>query len=158
MDLEKAYNKIDNLCLMNYNTATTTNMDIAKERIPDKIDFFKAYKATKGDEDFCKDLDEMLDALETIKEVVDLQEEIGCPLKILQEVKKSKQIYINTYIVQRPSGANMTISKGMYIVTGIDMLNNQIQCLAQFSDCYMEFNVSIYEYKVDWFLKEDKSE
>ncbi len=88
----------------------------------------------------------------------ELENKLGCPLEILYEIKESKQIYIDTYIVQRPSGANMTIINRMYNVIGIDILNNQIQCLAQFSDGYMEFYVQIYDYKKTWFLKKDKSE
>ena len=87
-----------------------------------------------------------------------LEKQLGCPLEVLYKIKEVKQIYIDTYIVQRPSGANMSIVKRIYKVIGIDILNNQIRCLAQFSDGYMEFYVPIYEYKVEWFLKEDKSE
>lgn len=157
MDLEKAYNKIDNLCLMSYNSATLINMDIAKGRMPEKIDFFKGYNETH-DEDFCKDTDEMLDALETIKELVDLQKEIGCSLEVLYKIKKSKQIYVDTYIVQTMAGANTSMVPGIYNVREIDILNSQIKCVAQFSSSYLEFYVPIREYKTDWFLKKDKSE
>jgi hypothetical protein len=86
-----------------------------------------------------------------------LEKRMGCSLDVLQEVKKNEQIYIDTDIVQRPSGCEMTIRKGMYAVKGIDIFDNHILCLAEFSDCYMMFNVPTYRYKIDWFLKEDKS-
>lgn len=86
-----------------------------------------------------------------------LEKKMGCSLDVLQEIEKNKQIYIDTNVVQKPSGCNMTIRKGMYKVTGVDILNNKIQCLAQFSDSYEVFYIPTYEYKVGWFLKEDRS-
>lgn len=106
-----------------------------------------------------EEYDKLHDELDRKTFIVDeLEERAGCSLEVLYRINFHKQIYIDTYVVQRPSGTNMTINPGMYSVRGVDILNNQIQCIAQYSDCYMEFYVPIYEYKVDWFLKEDKSE
>jgi hypothetical protein len=95
---------------------------------------------------------------EPLDDVAELQEQIGCPLEVLNKIKKEKQIYVDTYVVQKPSGCNMTIRKGMYKVIGIDILNNKIQCLIQFFDSYEVFYISTYEYKAGWFLKENRSE
>ena len=51
MDIEKAYNKIDNLCCLNSN----------------KEGFFDGYKES-NDDDFCKDAHEMVEALETLRQ------------------------------------------------------------------------------------------
>lgn len=91
MDLEKAYNKIDNLCCLNHNSITIANMSIDKGIVPDKLDFFEGYDETK-DDDFCKDTNEMIEALEIIKNLVDLQKEIGCPLDVF--FKAFNGIYI----------------------------------------------------------------
>lgn len=96
MDLKTAYNKVDNLCCSNHNVATLTNMSIDKGIIPDRIDFFEGYNETH-DEDFCKDADEMIAALEVIKEVVDLQDELGCPLKVLLKLVDQNELYYQFY-------------------------------------------------------------
>ena len=60
MDLEKAYNKIDNFCCSNHNTLQGNKVKYLNGR-EETIDMFDDYKETK-DEDFCKDLNEMIDA------------------------------------------------------------------------------------------------
>ena len=85
MDLEKAYNKIDNFCCSNHNTLQGNKVRYLNDR-EETIDMFKDYQETK-DEDFCKDVNEMVEALETIKKLVDLQKEIGCPLDIVLKIK-----------------------------------------------------------------------
>ena len=76
MDLKTAYNKIDNLCCLN--SSTNSN-------------FFDAYKETH-DEDFCKDANEMIDALEVIREAVEFQDKlqtlITTPNKDSKKLKK----------------------------------------------------------------------
>ena len=74
MDLKLAYNKIDNLCCLNHNIH--------------QKEFFEAYAETQ-DEDFCKDAYEMVDALETIKEIVDLQEDFGGSLVMILNLMKN---------------------------------------------------------------------
>ncbi len=69
MSLLKAYNKIDNLCCLNNNAIQTVNLQIQKGEMPKPIDFFEAYKKTK-DDDFCKDANEMIDALEIIRNAI----------------------------------------------------------------------------------------
>lgn len=93
MDLEKAYNKIDNLCCLNHNTATSTNMSIEKGIIPDKIDFFEGYNETH-DDDFCKDANEMIEALETLKGAVEFHKGVQALVKEAsnKESKKLKKV------------------------------------------------------------------
>jgi len=105
--------------------------------------------------DAFKPLEEELEYADKCHE---LESGLGCPLEVLNKIKKEKQIYINTYVVQKPSGDNTTIPLGIYKVREIDILNNQIQCLIQFSDSYEVFYISTYEYKIGWFLKENRSE
>lgn len=76
MDLKKAYNKIDNLCCLNHNTFQIVN-EYFKQLFregklvrPIEVDFFEGYKYSE-DDDFCKNANEMIDALEIIKNVVD---------------------------------------------------------------------------------------
>ena len=77
MDLKVAYNKIDNLCCLNSN---------------DNSNFFDAYKETQ-DEDFCKDANEMIDALETIREAVEFQEKLQTIVSSSnKESKKLKKV------------------------------------------------------------------
>lgn len=97
-------------------------------------------------------------AYDKLGKLEDIEEDLGCPLEALYKIKKSKQIYIDTYTVETPIGATTSIVKGMYKVIGIDIFKNKIQCLVQFSDLYRVFYVPMYEYKVGWFLKEDRSE
>lgn len=79
MDLEKAYNKIDNLCCLNHNKYQKK--------------FFEAYAETQ-DDDFCKDANEMIDALEALKGAVDLHKGIQALVKESsnKESKKLKKV------------------------------------------------------------------
>ena len=77
MDLKTAYNKIDNLCCLN--SSSNSN-------------FFDAYKETH-DEDFCKDANEMIDALETIREAVEFQDKLKTLITTSnKESKKLKKV------------------------------------------------------------------
>lgn len=129
MDLEKAYNKIDNLCCLNHNKY--------------QKEFFEAYAETQ-DEDFCKDAYEMMDALETIKEVVDLQEELGCPLNVF--FKAFNGIYIiddwHDLYFAKPALIN-----GKFKI-------EQHYGVYDVATYYLELK----DYKKTWWLKEDKSE
>ncbi len=71
MDLEKAYNKIDNFCCLNYNTLQGNKVKYPNGE-EEVINMFEHYQETK-DDDFCKDVVEMVEALETIKAVIDLK-------------------------------------------------------------------------------------
>jgi len=153
MDLKSAYNKIDNLCCVNHNVVTITNMDIAHGHIPNKIDFFEGYNETH-DDDFCKDANEMMDALETIKEVVDLQDKLGCQLvdfiKIVSLPYNSKnQIYDefgNVWIVDK--------LQYTYNDQCLFEVRTHIEVLGEIKYNYFRIN----EYKKNWWLKKDRSE
>ena len=95
MDLEKAFNKIDNFCCSNHNTLQGNKVRYLNDR-EETIDMFQDYKET-NDDDFCKDVNEMVEALDTIKEVVDLQKQLGCSLKEIIEFMRlmKKTYYIN---------------------------------------------------------------
>lgn len=153
MDLEKAYNKIDNLCCVNHMAVTLSNMSIDKGVIPDKIDFFNGYNETH-DDSFCKDTKDMVEALETIKELVDLQEELGCPLESMISVFKAMQqdhIYCD-------------IGNGMYKLHNFrldyaDLADDVYFTRSEYhyvldDDCC----IFVKDYKKTWWLKEDRSE
>ncbi len=139
MDLEKAYNKVDNLCCLNHNVVTITNIDIEHGRVPKKIDFFEGYNETK-DDDFCKDANEMMDALETIKEVVDLQKELGCSFKVLYKMMKQEKINFMGAMVSYYVFYNL-------ITNRFEIRNEETMELIPLAD-----------YKKFWWLKEDRSE
>ena len=84
MDLEKAYNKIDNFCCLN--SMMQGNKIKYRNGEEETIDMFKHYQETK-DDDFCKDIVEMIEALETIKAVIDLQKKFDCPLDIVLKIR-----------------------------------------------------------------------
>ena len=137
MDLEKAYNKIDNLCCVNHTIVALTNQVIDSGSVPSRIDFFEGYNETQ-DDDFCKDPKEMVEALETIKEIVDLQKEIGCSLSVLSKALKQDYIYTN-------SGKHSRLEFGTY---------GGVWCI-----CYgLRTQIRVDGYKNIWWLKEDKSE
>ena len=96
MDLKTAYNKIDNLCCVNNNVLNRMHTEAEQGfNIPtEDFDFFKAYKDTHGDEDFCKDANEMIDALETIRKAVEFQEGLQALVKEAsnKESKKLKKV------------------------------------------------------------------
>ncbi len=138
MDLKVAYNKIDNLCCLN--SSSNSN-------------FFDAYKETQ-DEGFCKDANEMIDALETIKEVVDLQDDLGCPLAIVGKLLLQKERYI--YTVEKSK------------LTGEDFMNkHKVVGVSEFGVCILTTNWLLKteprycawkDYKKTWWPKEDQSE
>ena len=68
--MNKAYTKIDNLCCLNANKYGK--------------DFFQDYEENNNDEDFCKDTNEMVDCLETIKQSLDRLEKLK---KVIKKVK-----------------------------------------------------------------------
>lgn len=156
MDLKLAYNKIDNLCCLN-----STVMSIIKSCLeqnlkidPVEIDFFKAYKETNGDEDFCKDTNEMVDALETIKEIVDLQDKLGCSLsdfiKIVSLPYNSKNLIYDEF------GNVWIVDKLQYTYNDqcLFEVRTHIEVLGEIKYNYFRIN----EYKKNWWLKEDRSE
>ena len=125
MDLEKAYNKIDNFCCLN--SAGNSN-------------FFDAYKDTQ-DEDFCKDANEMVEALETIKEVVDLQKEIGCPLKV----------FLDLFVHNKPFYYEDE-NKKMHLIERYKFYDNNLIIFGRYNGC----SVYLKDYKKTWWLKENK--
>ena len=175
MDLEKAYNKIDNFCCSNHNSLQGNTVRYLNGR-EEKINMFSDYQETK-DDDFCKDADEMVEALETIKELVDLQKEIGCPLDVRLKVDVGTTIYI---YVRRDKDANTRVRNedGTWTrITGDKILVKTIVLSDMFSTTKSKsFKVSSpdsiacdeYEnrerrlfwsdYKKTWWLKEDRSE
>ena len=68
MDLEKAYNKIDNFCCSNHNALQGNKVKYPNGE-EETIDMFGDYQVNK-DDDFCKDAYEMVDALEIIKKAL----------------------------------------------------------------------------------------
>ena len=95
MDLKKAYNKIDNFCCSNHNTLQGNKVRYLNNR-EETINMFQDYQENK-DDDFCKDVYEMVEALETIKQLVDLQEELGIPLVILFKLVEQNELYYQFY-------------------------------------------------------------
>ena len=138
MDLEKAYNKIDNFCCSNHNTLQGNKVRYLNNR-EETINMFSDYQETK-DDDFCKDVNEMMDALDTIKEVVDLQKENGCPLEVVFKALKQNYAYFKF------------IGKVEFIV--IDSTGNELLIHSN------KENVGEYlhNYKKTWWLKKDRSE
>lgn len=164
MDLKLAYNKIDNLCCLN-----DTVMSIIKSCIeqnlkidPKEIDFFKAYKETNGDEDFCKDTNEMVDALETIKKVVDLQDDFGGSLVMILNLMKNSNTLDEHYHTQdiyfdykgkliRGSFIRLEYNKEFII---------NVQTDEMFDSRYDidDYDLKVKDYRKTWWLREDKSE
>ena len=100
MDLEKAYNKIDNFCCSNHNSLQGNTVRYLNGR-EEKINMFSDYQETK-DDDFCKDADEMVEALETIKELVDLQKEISSPLDVVVKVLEIiKEYQVDVWLLKQ---------------------------------------------------------
>ena len=142
MDLEKAYNKIDNFCCSNHNTlqGNTVRYLNGREEI---IDMFSDYKENR-DDDFCKDVYEMTDALETIKKVVDSQKDLGCPLDVL-----AKAIIQNCFY----DGSD-------YKETNIGFVNQEGDLGIVISVAEWEYGNTMYlkDYKKTWWLRDDRSE
>ena len=83
MDLKLAYNKIDNLCCLN-DTVMQTIKSCIEQNLkidPKEIDFFKAYKETNGDEDFCKDTNEMVEALWYFSILIEFVPPLSCKIR-----------------------------------------------------------------------------
>lgn len=79
MTLKEAYVKIDNLCCLNHNAH--------------QKEFFEAYAETQ-DEDFCKDVHEMIDCLDIISDLVDIEEESGIDLLTLYKAQTQGVWYL----------------------------------------------------------------
>ena len=134
MDLEKAYNKIDNLCCIN--------------SIRDG--YFDASKETQ-DDDFCKDVPEMIEALETIKTVVDLQKEVCCPLEIRERALKQCEFEGLYFETTDTDGFERV---GVYkCCLGYDAFNNKF-----YWNCGWNAETWLDCYKKTWWLKSDRSE
>ena len=140
MDLKKAYNKIDNFCCSNHNTLQGNKVRYLNNR-EETIDMFSDYKENK-DDDFCKDVYEMVEALETIKEVVDLQEELGCPLDVYVKLVTKQVTTIYDELGE------------MCMVRNVDSAN----CIYVSKKFKGDFYLKVKHYKKTWWLKEDKSE
>ncbi len=139
MDLEKAYNKIDNFCCSNHNTLQGNTVRYLNGR-EETINMFDDYQENK-DDDFCKDVYEMTDALETIKRVVDLQKEFGCPLDVRERAFDNgfydidgNHYFCEHYVPYLKSMHTRGISIGR------------------------ERHFKLKDYKITWWLREDKSE
>lgn len=136
MELKDAYNKIDNFCCSNHNSLQGNTVRYLNGR-EEKINMFADYQETK-DNDFCKDVNEMVEALETIKELIDLQDDLGCPLSVLSKALKQDYIYTK-------SGKHSRLEFGTY---------GSVWCI-----CYgLRTQIRVDGYKNIWWLKEDKSE
>ena len=81
MTLKEVYNKIDNFCCLNHNSLQGNTVKYLNGR-EEKINMFADYQETK-DEDFCKDANEMIDCLDTISDLVDIEEKSGIDLLTL---------------------------------------------------------------------------
>ena len=66
MNLELAYNKIDNLCCIAVN----------------KYDALFEEAEQYPDDNLCEDADELIAALDTFEKLVSLEKQIGCPLAV----------------------------------------------------------------------------
>ena len=150
MDLEKAYNKIDNFCCSNHNSLQDNTIRYLNGR-EEKINMFSDYQETK-DDDFCKDADEMVEALETIKELVDLQKEIGCPLKILFRALKHGIYKYMWFDKDNPVFRHFdeldTDGESLFF----EYLNHDTEGQDEVGDVYLK------DYKKTWWLNEDRSE
>lgn len=138
MDLEKAYNKIDNFCCSNHNTLQGNKIRYLNGR-EETINMFSDYQETK-DDDFCKDANEMVEALETIKEVVDLQKEIGCSLDVLFRALKDGIYYDEEF--EHP----------ILILDKDNFEENSFNLMVVGTIVYLK------DYKKTWWLKSDRSE
>lgn len=146
MDLEKAYNKIDNFCCSNHNALQGNKVRYLNGR-EETIDMFSDYKENK-DDDFCKDAYEMVDALETIKEVVDLQKEKGCLSDVLLRAVRDG-IY---YEYSKWAFGRVKFQK-LQVCLVYDYGEYRLQPTHK-----ADFSIDINEYKKTFWLKEDKSE
>lgn len=148
MELKDAYNKIDNFCCSNHNSLQGNTVRYLNGR-EEKINMFADYQETK-DNDFCKDVNEMVEALETIKELVDLQDDLGCPLKVIGQLFKQDFIYfkylsnVQTMKVKVIKGLSYGSNPGWYFTCVYDNVDF--------------IYISLRDYKKTWWLKEDKSE
>ena len=148
MDLEKAYNKIDNFCCSNHNTLQGNKVRYLNDR-EETIDMFRDYQETK-DDDFCKDANEMVESLESIKKLVDLQKDIDCPLDVRERALKS------FYWEYLENDENI---KNYYVYA----FNNEFLyvCYTCDEDGTLTTKQTIFPlqyYKKYWWLKKDKSE
>ena len=141
MDLEKAYNKIDNFCCLNSSLLQGNKVKYPNGE-EEVINMFKHYQETK-DDDFCKDVDEMVDALETIKKLVDLQKELNCPL----------DVFLDLFIHNRPFYYEDE-NKKMHLIERYEFYNKDIIIFGRYNGC----SVYLKDYKKTWFLKENKEE
>ena len=144
MDLEKAYNKIDNFCCSNHNTLQGNKVRYLNDR-EETIDMFRDYQETK-DDDFCKDVTEMVEALDTIKNLVDLQKEFGCPLDIVLKIK-----FGDIHHVYDENGDKFCINWGE-IFKGY---------FSVYRGTDFDFTVKILkweDYRKTWWIKKDRSE
>lgn len=146
MDLEKAYNKIDNFCCSNHNTLQGNTVRYLNGR-EETIDMFDDYKET-NDDDFCKDVNEMVDALETIKKVVDLQKQIGCPVDVV--IKATRDGIYYTYGKSLFSRCKFQKLK---VCLDYDYGKYRLRPIHK-----ADFSLPLNEYKITWWLKEDKSD
>lgn len=152
MELKDAYNKIDNFCCSNHNSLQGNTVRYLNGR-EEKINMFADYQETK-DDDFCKDANEMVEALETIKELVDLQKEIDCPLIVIRQLFKQDFIYFK-YL------SNVIMVK-VKVIKGLKYGSNPgwyFTCVYPNEDSNVDFvHISLRDYKKTWWLKENKSE
>ena len=156
MDLEKAYNKIDNLCCLNYDTSQIVNKCFkqlfreGKLVKPIEVDFFEGYKYSQ-DDDFCKNANEMVDALETIKELVNLHKEFGCPLDIVLKIK-----FGDIHHVYDENGDR-------FFINGGEIFKSQFSAYRriQHSETDFDFVDQVFkweDYGKTWWTKEDRGE
>lgn len=138
MELKDAYNKIDNFCCSNHNSLQGNIVRYLNGR-EEKINMFADYQETK-DDDFCKDANEMVEALETIKELVDLQEDLGCPLKVFVKALKNGIYYDDKF--EHP----------VFILDKDNFKTKDYHLLITGTIVYLK------DYQKTWWLKEDKSE
>lgn len=139
MDLEKAYNKIDNLCCFNHNESKYWQDEYGQW-----VDFFQGYAQTK-DEDFCKDENEMVEALDTIKNLVDTQKEFGCPLDIVLKIK-----FGDIHYVYDENG-------NRFFINGGEIFKSQFAAYRRTDTEFIDKVFKWSDYGKTWWLKEDRS-
>ena len=140
MDLEKAFNKIDNFCCSNHNTLQGNKVKYLNDR-EETIDMFQDYKET-NDDDFCKDVNEMVEALDTIKDVVDLQKQLECSLDVLVRAIQDGVYYEDVANCMQYLPVDLRFSlDGDFILF-----------------CNDDEYLLVKNYKKTWWLKKDKSE
>jgi len=141
MNLKEAYNKIDNFCCSNHNILQGNKIRYLNDR-EETIDMFQDYRETK-DDDFCKDENEMVEALDTIKKVVDLQEQIHCPLVVVFKA-------VLRWIYYEDASGNITRD---YVDLHTTLDGEYVLICNNNKEVFF-----IKDYKKTWWLKKDKSE